>query len=147
MFKMINRSKKAVSPVIAVVLLIALTVAAAAVIWAITSGYLSGGSASLNVKTNNGGSIDSTGKNLTITLVLDASETISLTKASLSGNNLAIPNDTGVVPSADLDSGDNSVTITFTTTGTWATGSYNLAISWNADGGSNKILSLSINAS
>ncbi|MHA2171272.1 MAG: archaellin/type IV pilin N-terminal domain-containing protein, partial [Candidatus Kariarchaeaceae archaeon] len=41
MFKMINRYKKGVSPVIAVVLLIALTVAAAAVIWQITQDNLS----------------------------------------------------------------------------------------------------------
>ena len=40
MFRKIRKSKRAVSPVIAIVLLIALTVAAAAVVWTLTSGIL-----------------------------------------------------------------------------------------------------------
>ncbi|MHA2503345.1 MAG: archaellin/type IV pilin N-terminal domain-containing protein, partial [Candidatus Kariarchaeaceae archaeon] len=53
MFRIYNlaKRKKGVSPVIAVVLLIALTVAAAAVIWAITQGLIGGaaGAVSYNV--------------------------------------------------------------------------------------------------
>ncbi|MHA2101567.1 MAG: archaellin/type IV pilin N-terminal domain-containing protein, partial [Candidatus Kariarchaeaceae archaeon] len=70
MFQLLKKYRKGVSPVIAIVLLIALTVAAAAVIWTLTSGILEdAGGDSLNVKSASG-VISGGGTTLTVTYTL-----------------------------------------------------------------------------
>jgi flagellin-like protein len=152
MFQLLKKYRKGVSPVIAIVLLIALTVAAAAVIWTLTSGILDDATGdSLNVKSSSG-SINGTGNVLTVTYTLSASSAMTLTAAEIISNpNTAasgtVTNDIGT--GVTILDGDNSVTIVFTSTaaGDFTTGTYKINLSWIVEGGSTTITESSVQAS
>jgi flagellin-like protein len=133
MFKMINRYKKGVSPVIAVVLLIALTVAAAAVIWQITQDNLSE-TGTLVLKSDTG--TDVVG-GASVTVVLTSSHDGLMKTITLGGE---AENSTVTLT---LSKGDNSKTFTFADgTTTFASGStYDLVITWSIEGESSNIVS------
>ncbi len=129
MFRIYNlaKRKKGVSPVIAVVLLIALTVAAAAVIWAITQGLIGGaaGAVSYNVT-------DTT--SATATVRVEISITADATIASA---NLVNSTNTYLVDAINpttLTANDEAI-VTFSSTAAGiATGSYDLEITFTVDG-------------
>ena len=123
MFKLLNRYKKGVSPVIAVVLLIALTVAAAAVIWVIVqdnmgkTGTLTKKSATVSLNASDG--------SVTLVITLTANYAGAITSMTL--NDIAT-NST----SLDLLKGDNPMTFVFP--GSFTAGTYDLIINWKIEG-------------
>jgi flagellin-like protein len=134
MFKMINRYKKGVSPVIAVVLLIALTVAAAAVIWQITQDNLSE-TGTLVLKSD---TTTAAADGATVSAVLTSSHDGLISGVTLDGvgyNNSAV---TGI---KDLDKGDNSKLFTFADTGFLAGETYDLVVTWSIEGETSNIVS------
>ena len=149
MFLLLKKYKKGVSPVIAIVLLIALTVAAAAVIWTLTSGILDSATGdSLNVKSASG-VINGTGSTLTVTYTLTASSAMTLSNAKVltfvdgtPANVLSNKIDT------PLANGDTSITLIFTANpGDFVPGTYDINLSWVVVGGSNTITGTTVNAS
>lgn len=110
MLKLINKHRKGVSPVIAVILLIALTVATVAIIWQVVLPLLNT-QETLMVFDSPTGSNNTDGSVLTVSVVIDSSAAGSWT-ATVNGAVTA-----GVItytPAADLVDGDNDVTLTFT---------------------------------
>ena len=128
-YNLANR-KKGVSPVIAVVLLIALTVAAAAVIWAITQGLIGGGSASIQYNVT-----DVSNTSLTVYTV-DVKFTVSADATLQSGDLLGSTTDTlSFSDTAFTANNEKSVTITITFSAPTAmSGSYKLDLTFNIDG-------------
>ncbi|MHA2249117.1 MAG: archaellin/type IV pilin N-terminal domain-containing protein [Candidatus Kariarchaeaceae archaeon] len=127
MFKLLNRYKKGVSPVIAVVLLIALTVAAAAVIWQITQNNLTE-TGTLTKKSDT--TAVTGGTTLTVNIVLTASHDGTISQVTVADDTPTTQTDS---TTWTLEKGDNSETFTFT--GTFSsTSTYELQISWKIDG-------------
>ncbi len=113
--------KRAVSPVIAVVLLIALTVAAAAIIWVITGDLLGTGTTSFVAETTS--TDTATG---TWTGKITVSTAGVLQNASISTSTVSY-----ITSTIDLVKGSNPVTLTFS--GVTA-GTYTITFTFFADG-------------
>lgn len=151
MFQLLKKYKKGVSPVIAIVLLIALTVAAAAVIWTLTSGILDDASGhTLFVSGTVSASVNGTGEELTFVVNLRANSETTLdgSKTTISdgpdgpysGHTVVIASLTGTT----LDSGTTEVTITFTdAAGTFNAGTYDINLSWAGEGDDPDLLPIS----
>ena len=150
MFLLLKKYKKGVSPVIAIVLLIALTVAAAAVIWTLTSGILDSATGdSLNVKSASG-AITNGGATLTVTYTLTASSAMTISTSTIvtHANTTAVGVTNTVISPTSLSAGDTSVTVTFTgANGDFIAGTYDINLSWVVVGGSNTITASTVNAS
>lgn len=151
MFLLLKKYKKGVSPVIAIVLLIALTVAAAAVIWTLTSGILDSATGdSLNVKSASG-SISPDKSTLTITYTFTASSAMTISGASMVSHanataSTSTPSST--IDPSSLNAGDTSVTVKFTGAASdFIAGTYEININWVVVGGSNTITASTVNAS
>lgn len=129
MFKLVNKHRKAVSPVIAVVLLIALTVAAGAVIWVAVNNYLQV-DATLTFKSDSGTITNST--SATWTGIIDASVAGKITAVTVSQSGASVTS----FPTS-LIKGDNDVTLLLS--GITA-GDVVLTFSFTPDDGSNPIV-------
>ena len=135
MFRLYNlaKRKKGVSPVIAVVLLIALTVAAAAVIWAIVNGLI-GGVTSVQIQTTDSSYTNSAG-NTTITWqgTVQSSDagTVSFELTNSTGFT-----STGVIVSGpnSLDAGSETAFSVGFTANDPSPGSYTLRVTVTVDG-------------
>lgn len=121
--KVFKNKKRAVSPVIAVVLLIALTVAATAIIWGVTSGFFET-EASVTITTT---STNSTTPSWSGTITVSAAG--ELTAVSFGGTWTML----NLSPGGDLKSGANPVTITFSG-GAVTPGTYDISFTFIADG-------------
>ncbi|MCY3411903.1 MAG: hypothetical protein INQ03_09765 [Candidatus Heimdallarchaeota archaeon] len=107
-------NKRAVSPVIAVVLLIALTVAAAAIIWAISSDLLGTGTVSFVASTTTADAATVAGGDATWTGKITVSSAVSLTKVEVVISGLTtVESDETTAAAVALTSGDNIETFTF----------------------------------
>ncbi len=128
MFKLIQKNRRAVSPVIAVILLIALTVATVAIIWGVILPLLSQGTVAVRITTTSA-TIDSSNNAVwkgIINVSGDGSFTASIT----------LDNGTVLTPTystQSLSSGDNSVTLTFAAL---TAGSYTIDFSFTPSGSS-----------
>ncbi len=148
MFQLLKKSKKGVSPVIAIVLLIALTVAAAAVIWTLTSGILDDASGNtLVISGSVTGSADATDANLTISVSLQANSQTALNSASVKSSpgtvTLVSPN--YIFSANSIAAGTEPITITLTgTAGDFVAGSYVINLSWSGEGDDSKLLEIPI---
>lgn len=145
MFQLLKKYKKGVSPVIAIVLLIALTVAAAAVIWTLTSGILDDASGNtLVVSGSVSGTADAGRGNLTVSVNLQANSLTALNTVTLKGSSITL---VGVTfsPVGPLSAGTTPVTITLeASAGDFVAGSYDLNLSWSGEGDDSKILEIPV---
>ncbi len=145
MIKLLRNHKKSVSPVIAVVLLIALTVAAGAIIWTIVLPLLEPTETltitnTISSETNTTGLIwkgtfDATSAGSISSVVLDVSGGNSVTGAVIDDNGLT-------VTSATISSGAN--TLRFYFSGVTTAGSGTITITWTPDGGSSTTYSFEV---
>ena len=154
MFQLLKKYRKGVSPVIAIVLLIALTVAAAAVIWTLTSGILDDASGNtLVVSGSASATVDADRDVITVTVTLRANSETTLTGSASSIKTHANSSAAGTVTVAasptSLSSGDTSVTLTLTSTaqGDFGAGAYVVNLSWTGAGDDPKLLEISFNLS
>ena len=141
MFKLLNKYRRGVSPVIAVVLLIALTVAAGAVIWVIAQQYLNV-DPQLTMKSTTSAKVTSGTGNAT--LVINADTDVSLVSISADKGTFdtmyldgTIVTFTGVVTDQSMTSGDHTVKLGFTAA---TAGSWTITITFkDANGGDNVV--------
>lgn len=141
------------SPVIAVVLLIALTVAAGAVIWVIASGYLET-PLTINLTSTTTASVDSSASFYTFAGVMQVQGgAVTVTDVALlsSGTDqlVAFDLDNSVVgnqTTLDLAVGETSVSFTLDTADNGATaGTYQLQVTYvSQDGGANEIVTFDV---
>lgn len=147
MFQLLKKYRKGVSPVIAIVLLIALTVAAAAVIWTLTSGILDDASGHTLVVSGSASATNSSdGSQLMVTATLRANSLTTfsqdITRTTISSAPGAVPTVTAVsTDPTSMASGDTRVTITFTAAaGSFDSGSYTVSLSWSGEGDDPKLI-------
>jgi len=139
MFELIKKYKKGVSPVIAVVLLIALTVAAAAVIWTIVSDTADIDTTTVNISVNNAENI--TLNDLRIVMTIDSNVEATATGITfLSGPSGFLPTSSAVAfVDANIIDGDTTLTVTFTlATGAWLDGSYSFNLVFTPTGATSR---------
>lgn len=134
MFELLKKYKKGVSPVIAVVLLIALTVAAAAVIWQIVSETADIDTSIVSVTVNS--AQNTTNTNLQIVMTLDSNVEATINSITFTdGPDGVIP--TGYTPTFSplgILKGDTIVTFNLDLVGGWTVGDYEFSVSYTPEG-------------
>lgn len=146
MFQLLKKYRKGVSPVIAIVLLIALTVAAAAVIWTLTSGILDDASGHTLVSTGSASATTPLATTMEVKVTLRANSITDLNGATFktAPASLVTTPTVSFTSGATLASGDNAVVILFTAgSGEFTAGSYVINLSWSGEGDDPKLLEIS----
>ncbi|MCH8905541.1 MAG: type IV pilin N-terminal domain-containing protein [Candidatus Heimdallarchaeota archaeon] len=134
MFELLKKYKKGVSPVIAVVLLIALTVAAAAVIWTIVQDTADIDTSIVSVTVNS--AQNTTNTNLQIVMTLDSNVDATINSIVFTdGPDGAIPTlyATTFLP-LEMIKGDTIVTFNLDLAAGWTLGDYEFSISYTPEG-------------
>ena len=136
MLLLVKKYRKGVSPVIAVVLLIALTVAAAAVIWTLTSGILDANSGKgVTVISVDAGSVANGNISLTVTLKADDAGTITGIQILSAPSGVTFGSQDSVIANNVLIKGSEAHSFVIYGASGLVSGSYKFQISYTLTGG------------